>query len=168
MVQNEIQELPSMQKFQTKAGTATIGDIGKLDEPISGDRVKYFLHDFLGLTGMEVSVNVYPPNQAFHLFHSHKENEELYIVTKGEGEMQLDDEIFPLKEGTVIRIEPNVVRNLRSSPNSGLQFVCVQARMNTFKELTSDATFWERPFIEKKQQESPGKTVIAREKENFK
>jgi mannose-6-phosphate isomerase-like protein (cupin superfamily) len=138
-----------MEKFQTKAGTATVGNIGKLDEQISRDQVKYFLHDALALTGMEVSVTGYPPNHAFHLFHSHKENEELYIVTKGEGEMQLDDEIFPLKEGTVIRIEPNVVRNLRSSPNSGLQFVCVQARMNSFKPSKSDATFWERQFIEK-------------------
>ncbi len=139
-----------MDKYQTKAGTATVGNIGKLDEQISGDQVKYFLHDALGLTGMEVSVTGYPPNHAFHLFHSHKENEELYIVTKGEGEMQLEDEIFPIVEGTVIRIEPNVVRNLRSSPTSGLQFVCVQARMNSFSRLTSDATFWERQFTEKK------------------
>jgi mannose-6-phosphate isomerase-like protein (cupin superfamily) len=139
-----------MEKFQTKAGTATVGNIGKLDEQISGDQVKYFLHDVLGLTGMEVSVTGYPPNHAFHLFHSHKENEELYIVTKGEGEMQLDDEVFPIKEGTVIRIEPNVVRNLRSSPNSGLQFVCVQARMNSLEQSKSDATFWERQFTEKK------------------
>src|SRR5277367_5625002 len=137
-----------MQKSQTRAGSATVGNIGKLDEQISGNQVKYFLHDALGLTGMEVSVNGYPKNHAFHLFHSHKENEELYIVTKGEGEMQLDDEIFPIKEGTIVRIEPNVVRNLRSSPTSGLQFVCVQARMNTLKELKSDATFWERSFIE--------------------
>src|SRR5271163_2426305 len=149
MVQNRIQGVAIMKQFQTKAGTATIGNIGKLDEQISGDQVKYFLHDALGLTGMEVSVTGYPPNHAFHLFHSHKENEELYIVTKGEGEMQLDGEIFPIKEGTVIRIEPNVVRNLRSSPNSGLHFVCVQARMNSFKQLKSDATFWERQFIER-------------------
>jgi len=141
-----------MDKFQTKAGTATVGNIGKLDEQISGDQVKYFLHDALGLTGMEVSVTGYPANHAFHLFHSHKENEELYIVTKGEGEMQLDDEIFPIKEGTVIRIEPNVVRNLRSSPTSGLQFVCVQARVNSLKQFNSpDVTFLERQFAEKKQ-----------------
>jgi len=139
-----------MQKFQTKVGTAAVGSIGKLDEQISGDQVTYFLHDFLGLTGMEVSVTGYPPNHAFHLFHSHKENEELYIVTKGEGEMQLDDEIFPIKEGTVIRIEPNVVRNLRSSPNDGLQFVCVQARMNSLKQFNSpDVTFMERQFVER-------------------
>jgi len=139
-----------MQTFQTKPGTATVGNIGKLDDQISGDQVKYFLHDLLGLTGMEVSVTGYPPNHAFHLFHSHKENEELYIVTKGEGEMQLDDEIIPLKEGTVIRIEPNVVRNLRSSPRIGLQFVCVQARMNSLKQFgLPDVTFLKRQFVEK-------------------
>ena len=139
-----------MEKYQTKAGTATIGNIGKLDEQIAGDRVKHFLHDFLGLTGMEVSVTGYPPNHAFHLFHSHRENEELYIVTKGEGEMQLDDEIFPIKEGTVIRVEPNVVRNLRSSPNAGLQFICVQARLNSLTQFnTPDVTFVERQFVEK-------------------
>jgi hypothetical protein len=41
-----------MDKFQTKAGTVTVGNIGKLDEQISADQVKYFLHDFLGLTGI--------------------------------------------------------------------------------------------------------------------
>ena len=102
---------------------------------------------------MEASVNAYPPNHAFHLFHSHKENEELYIVTKGEGEMQLDDEIFPIKEGTVIRVEPHVVRNLRSSPRSGLQFVCIQAQMNSLRQLhpPDEVTFLERQFIEKEQ-----------------
>jgi mannose-6-phosphate isomerase-like protein (cupin superfamily) len=151
MVQNTTLGVVGMDKFQTKAGTATVGNIGKLDEQISADQVKYFLHNFLGLTGMEVSVTAYPPNHAFHLFHSHKENEELYIVTKDEGEMQLDDEIFPIKEGTVIRVEPNVVRNLRSSPYSGLQFICVQARMNSLRQFnSSDVTFLGRQFIGKK------------------
>ena len=99
------------------------------------------------------AIRAYPPNHAFHLFHSHKENEEIYIVTKGEGEMQLGDEIFPIKEDTVIRVEPNVVRNLRSSPNSGLQFICVQARMISLRQFlerqTTDVTFLERQFIGK-------------------
>src|SRR5271155_325021 len=139
-----------MDKFQTKAGTATVGNIGKLDEQIAGNQVKYFLHDVLGPTGMEVSVTGYPPNHAFHLFHSHQENEELYIVTKGEGEMQLDDEIFPIKEGTVIRVQPHVMRNLRSSPNSSLQFICIQAQMNLLRQFNSpDVTFLERDFVVK-------------------
>ncbi|HEY9773101.1 MAG TPA: cupin domain-containing protein [Planktothrix sp.] len=141
-----------MEKLQTKTGNVTLGNVGRLDEQVSKEQVKYFLHDFLGLTGMEVSITGYPPNHAFHLFHSHIENEELYIVTRGEGEMQLDDEIFPIKEGTVIRVEPNVVRNLRSSPSSGLQFVCVQARMNSLKQFnTPDVKFVERQFAENKE-----------------
>jgi mannose-6-phosphate isomerase-like protein (cupin superfamily) len=140
-----------MEKVQTKTGAATIGNVGKLDEQVGSDQVKHFLHDYLGLTSMEVSVTAYPPNHAFHLFHSHRENEELYIVTKGEGEMQLDKEIFPLTEGTVIRVEPNVVRNLRSAPNCGLQFICVQARMNSLKQFNSpDVIFVERKFAEKR------------------
>ena len=68
MVQNTTLGVASMDKFQTKAGTATVGNIGKLDEQLSTDQVKYFLHHFLGLTGMEVSVTAYPRNHAFHLF----------------------------------------------------------------------------------------------------
>ncbi|HXP50452.1 MAG TPA: hypothetical protein VN922_10880, partial [Bacteroidia bacterium] len=82
MVLNTSLGVVIMDKFQTNAGTATVGNIGKLDEQISADQVKFFLHDFLGLTAMEVSITAYPPNHAFHLFHSHKENEELYIVTR--------------------------------------------------------------------------------------
>jgi len=43
MVHNEGLGVAIMEKFQTKAGTATIGNIGKLDEQLAHDQVKYFL-----------------------------------------------------------------------------------------------------------------------------
>src|ERR1700733_2326123 len=65
---------------------------------------KVFLKDDLQCTGMEVSLNVFPPGISMPFYHKHRENEELYIFVKGKGEFKIDDEILEIKEGTVIRV----------------------------------------------------------------
>ena len=44
------------------------------------------LHDVLGLTGAEVSVDVLPAGGAVPFVHAHKANEEIYGVLQGRGE----------------------------------------------------------------------------------
>ena len=43
------------------------------------------LHNELALTGSEVSINELPPGVSVPFLHSHKRNEEVYIVVKGKG-----------------------------------------------------------------------------------
>ena len=43
------------------------------------------LHEALGLTGAEVSINTVPPNGGVPFVHVHTNNEELYIVLEGKG-----------------------------------------------------------------------------------
>lgn len=38
------------------------------------------LHDRIGLTGAEISVNVLPAGASVPFVHSHKQNEEIYII----------------------------------------------------------------------------------------
>jgi mannose-6-phosphate isomerase-like protein (cupin superfamily) len=118
---------------------ADLGDLGKLlQNSPEEQRSKQFLRDTLGLTGMEVSVTAYPPNTSLPFFHKHKQNEELYIILKGEGQMQLDDEIIEVKEGSVVRVLPDCSRNLRSGPDSDIVFVCIQAKENSLEQCTGD------------------------------
>lgn len=113
-------------------------NVGKLSQFIKnreGDNsAKLFLRDQLGLTGMEVSITGYPPDYAIPFFHSHKQNEELYIILGGEGKMQMDDEVIDVKEGSVVRVLPEVSRYLKSAPDSELLFICIQAKEGSLEQ----------------------------------
>ena len=63
------------------------------------------LHDKLGLTGAEVSVNRLPAGAAVPFVHAHKQNEELYGVLEGRGELWIDGEVV---EGG--RLVPHLAR----------------------------------------------------------
>ena len=43
------------------------------------------LHDVLGLTGAEISINNLPAGVGVPFVHSHKKNEEIYIILSGKG-----------------------------------------------------------------------------------
>ncbi len=114
---------------------ADIGDFAKLIADSTAEKsAKQFLRDTLGLTGMEVSITAYPPNYTLPFFHSHKQNEELYIVLKGEGQMKLDDEVFDVCEGSMIRVLPTAARNLKAGPHSELVFLCIQAKEGSLEQ----------------------------------
>src|SRR5439155_10773258 len=73
-------------------------------------RGKVFLADFLGTKGLEVSVNSFPAGASMPFLHSHRENEELYLFLGGEGEMLVDGEVIPVKEGSAVRVKPAASR----------------------------------------------------------
>lgn len=43
------------------------------------------LHDKLSLTGAEISINNLPAGKGVPFVHSHKQNEEIYVVLSGKG-----------------------------------------------------------------------------------
>ena len=49
------------------------------------DEARTELHDLLGLTGAEISVNVLPAGACVPFVHAHKHNEEIYCVLEGKG-----------------------------------------------------------------------------------
>ncbi len=131
-----------MQLTVNKSKTFTQTDIGAFDQFLKdgpGNHVsKQFLRDILGLTGMELSVTAYPPNTATPFFHSHKQNEELYIVIKGHGQMHLDNELIDVREGSIVRILPECSRNIKSGPDSDLVFLCIQGKLDSLEQCTKD------------------------------
>lgn len=88
---------------------------------------KLFLKEPLGLTGMEVSLNKLPARTMVPFFHRHKRNEELYVFLKGRGEFQIDGEVVPVREGTVIRVAPEAARTWRNHSTEDLYYIVVQA-----------------------------------------
>ena len=51
-----------------------------------------------------------PPGYRFPYGHTHKKQEEVYVVVRGGGRMKLDDEIVEVKEWDAVRVPPGVWR----------------------------------------------------------
>ena len=80
------------------------------------------------------------PGQDSGFLHTHKTHEELYIIIKGEGLYQVDGEIFPVREGTVIRVSPDGKRALKNNGQENLTMLCIQYKANAFGEADSPMT----------------------------
>lgn len=89
----------------------------------------------LGATGSEFSFQVFQPGTESGFLHTHKNHEELYFFLSGKGEFQVDGEVFPIAEGSVVRVNPAGRRSVRNNGTTPLVMLCVQYRGNTF---TSD------------------------------
>mgnify|MGYP004553448409 CR=1 FL=1 len=101
-----------------------------------GERSEF--HQKLGLTGAEVSVNYLEKGMSVPLVHSHKENEEIYIITDGCGTLNVDDETIDVQKGDVIKIAPNGKRQFKTSLENGMSYVCIQVKENSLDKYTEN------------------------------
>ena len=93
---------------------------------------KVFLKQILNLSSAEISFNNLPPKKSVPFYHKHRLNEEIYIFVGGEGEFQVDGCIFPVGEGTVVRVDPEGERCMRNtSNNKDLCWIVVQSRVSS-------------------------------------
>ncbi|ATV26659.1 cupin domain-containing protein [Prevotella intermedia] len=125
----------------------TAVSVGKLNEikdyvlPMGDIEIpgKVFIGQALQATGSELSFQVLVPNQDSGFLHTHKTHEELYLVLKGEGEYQVDGEIFSVSEGSIIRVAPNGKRALKNTGKDEMLMLCIQYKANSFAENDSPA-----------------------------
>lgn len=89
---------------------------------------KQFVKDASGATSCEVSFGSLPSGASVPFFHSHRENEENYIILSGAGRFQVNDDVFDIAEGSVIRVATNCDRNLKCTSSSPLVYICIQAK----------------------------------------
>ncbi len=96
------------------------------------------LHDKLLLTGCEISVNELPAGVSVPFVHAHKQNEEVYIILAGEGQVYIDGEELPVKQGDIIRIDPAAARCFKADDNQAIRFICIQAKQNSLTQFTEN------------------------------
>lgn len=93
-----------------------------------GDRVEglegRFARKHLDSRDLGVSLFRYAPELRSPFAHSHREQEEAYVVVGGSGRVLLDDEVRELKQWDVLRVAPEVVRSFEAGPD-GLDIVAV-------------------------------------------
>lgn len=104
------------------------------------DEARTELHDALGLTGAEISINVLPAGASVPFVHSHKQNEEIYGILEGSGKAVIDGETVKLAAGDWLFIPPAAKRRFFASEHSAIKYICVQVKSNSLEGYTtSDA-----------------------------
>ena len=94
------------------------------------------LHDVLALTGAEISCNTFPAGVSVPFVHSHKNNEEIYIILEGTGKLSIDGEEVDIKQGDCFRIAPRAERCISASDDSPLRFICIQVKAGSLEGFT--------------------------------
>lgn len=95
------------------------------------------LHDQLGLTGAEISINNMPAGASVPFVHSHKQNEEIYGILSGKAIMTLDGEPIELNAGDWLRIAPSVKRQLTAASDSAVSYLCIQVKEGSLEQMTA-------------------------------
>ena len=119
---------------------------------------KVFVGGDLQATGAEMSFQQFAPGGSVGFLHTHKTHEELYIILGGDGEFQVDGQVFPVGEGSVtaaggggsvIGVPPAGRRSLRNTGDSPMTMICIQYKAASFDagdaadgEILPDQVVW--------------------------
>jgi len=132
----------------SKSENYTAVNIGSLEQladhtlihPVNKQLVvgKVFLKDITDATGAEISFNTIPPKTELSYFHFHDQNEETYMILKGSGDFQVDDDCFPISEGGVIRVAPKGIRCMRNTSEEAMIYVVVQSKEQSLLQYTTN------------------------------
>ena len=103
-----------------------------------GNEARTELHDKLGLSGAEISVNNLPAGACVPFVHAHKQNEEIYYILCGSGKAVIDGDTVELKAGDFVRIAPAAKRQFFAAADEGIGYLCIQVRENSLDAYTAD------------------------------
>ena len=82
-----------------------------------------------GALGLEHSALTYqriPPGYRFPYGHTHRTQEEVYVVVRGGGRMKIDDHVIQLEEWDAIRVPPGMWRGYEAGAD-GLELLVIGA-----------------------------------------
>lgn len=111
------------------------GQLSLLPETANG---KAFLKEITGATGTEISLSVLPAKTELPIFHSHKQNEETYLILSGSGKFQVDDQCFDISEGSVVRVAPAGVRGMTNTSAEQMVYIVIQSKENSIEQYSME------------------------------
>ena len=91
------------------------------------------LHDSLGLTGAEISVNHLPAGAGVPFVHAHRNNEEIYAVLSGRGRAVIDGDTVALAAGDWLRIAPAAKRQFFAAEDCAIRFLCIHSNHQNWR-----------------------------------
>lgn len=145
----QIEKIASGKNFNA-ADVGILNELGDYTLKLGADIEipgKIFGGNALHTTGCEFSLQLFRPVSETGFLHTHKNHEELYFFLRGRGEFQVDGEVFPVEEGSVVRVSPDGRRCVRNNGTEPLVMLCVQYRGNTFTaEDAADGNILNEPI----------------------
>lgn len=103
---------------------------------LKGFEGKEFVKEATEATSCEISFGTLPTGASVPFFHSHKANEENYIILSGAGKFQVNGEVFDISEGSVIRVAPGCDRNLKCTSAEPMVYICIQGKDGSLEGYT--------------------------------
>jgi mannose-6-phosphate isomerase-like protein (cupin superfamily) len=102
------------------------------------------LTEALGAEQVAVTLIRVPPHSDFEqgTGHSHAEQEELYIVTRGTLTMRFGEEVREVGAGSVVRVAPSTVRSHRNLGEEPVELWAVSRKLD-HSDSTKVDDFWE-------------------------
>ena len=100
-----------------------------------------FAREPLGLENSGVSYVKIAPCERMPFGHTHKEQEEVYVVVGGGGRIKLDDDIVELKRWDAVRIAPETMRNLEAGKD-GIELILFGAPNAGFGDAEMTQGWW--------------------------
>jgi mannose-6-phosphate isomerase-like protein (cupin superfamily) len=107
----------------------TIANLKQLDDSAAGHDLdiearfgrSHLASDHLGVTYIRYGPRVRSP-----MGHSHREQEEIYVVLNGSGRIKLGDDIVDLHPWDAVRVAPTTVRAIEGGPD-GIELLAIGA-----------------------------------------
>lgn len=121
------------------AANYSIMNIGTFHQDLA-QKERVMAGEALRLTGCEISFNSTPAGEGSPFVHAHKLNEEVYIILSGNGIFKVDEEEFPVQEGSVIRVAPAGERAIKAGDEK-LVYICIQAQAGSLTQATMEDGF---------------------------
>ncbi len=99
-------------------------------EDSAGERIPgvegRFARKHLDSEHLGISYFRYSPGLRSPVAHSHREQEEAYVVVAGSGRIRIDDDVHPLTQWDVVRVSPEAIRAFEAGED-GLELIAVGA-----------------------------------------
>ncbi|MDX1561626.1 MAG: cupin domain-containing protein [Gammaproteobacteria bacterium] len=119
---NDVELQPRPEGFAPKGAAADAFDV----------RTAH-LSRLLGAEKLGYNISAVPPGKAAYPFHSHRVNEEMFLVLSGEGEVRIGDATYPLREGDVIACPPGgpeTAHQIRNTGDDEMRFLAVSTQQS--------------------------------------
>jgi mannose-6-phosphate isomerase-like protein (cupin superfamily) len=101
----------------------------------------HFTRDGLDATQSGLSLLRLKPGQRMPFGHTHKTQEEVYVVAGGSGRIKLDDDIVELARWDAVRIAPEVMRALEAGPE-GIEVIAFGAPATGLGDAQQEMGWW--------------------------
>lgn len=118
-----------LQKSTNGYSIATVGEL-------SSFAGKAFVKDIMGTTSIELSFGSLAPHESVPFFHHHIQNEEVYVILSGKGVFTLDGKEEEVTSGSIVRVAPEVSRNMLCTGDVPMVYICIQGKANSLEQYT--------------------------------